>query len=122
MGEKNIALGPGKLYINGELFAGINEASIEAETPETYAEDTHCIPLNSPAEFSVCVKLTEETAWGLIRMMREITRYCVQIYRDCPNRRVAHLALHGKKARTRKKNAKRLLKWAKKEAEKDATV
>ena len=35
--------------------------------------------------------------------------------RECPNRKVAHLALHAKKARTRKKNIKRVFKYMEKE-------
>lgn len=116
MGD-NIRLGPGRLYINGELFAGIKEATIEEETPETYAEDTHgIVRAYNPAEFSISVELTEETARGVIRRMRELSRYCVRIYHDCPNRRVAHLAIYGRKQKTRKKNIKRLFKYAEMEA------
>lgn len=112
MGD-NIRLGPGKLYINGELFAGIKDATIEEETPETYAEDTHgIVRAYNPAEFSISVELTEESAREVIRMTRELSRYCVRIYHDCPNRRVAHLAIYGKKQKTRKKNIKRLFKYA----------
>ena len=35
--------------------------------------------------------------------------------KDCPNKRVVHLAFHSKKFRTRKKNRNRIYKYADKE-------
>lgn len=40
----------------------------------------------------------------------------LQNIEGCPNRRVVHLAKHGKKARTRKKNVRRAFKILQKEA------
>ena len=39
----------------------------------------------------------------------------VMLAKECPNRHVAHLALHGKKSRVRKKNIKRLKEYAERE-------
>lgn len=44
---------------------------------------------------------------AIIEAARAIGGFIATTLEDCPNRRVVHLALHGKKKRTRKKNLRR---------------
>ena len=55
---------------------------------------------NLEASFTAIVKASKEA-------MLAITGVYQAVINSCPNKRVAHLALHGKKARTRKKNRNR---------------
>lgn len=48
-----------------------------------------------------------------IKAVQELSKTIIETY---PNKRVVHLALYGRKARTRKKNIHRIYKWLNKEA------
>ena len=69
MGEENPKLGPGELYINGEPFAGVLEATTEEEIPETFAEDGEpLIPKTLLHEASFSCELSDETAKAFKRL------------------------------------------------------
>lgn len=122
MGEKNITLGPGKLYINDEPFGGISEASLEAVEPE---EPHEPVRLSAPGEFTATIELDDAAFAAFqesVRLATEkwehlIKKYINQLLNECPNRRVAHLVIHAKKAKVRKKNWKRVLKYATKKGD-----
>ena len=40
-------------------------------------------------------------------LCKEVSR----MMRECPNKRIVHLARHGKNSRIRNKNIKRVIKW-----------
>lgn len=66
------------------------------------------------AFIDVCVTLIDylTPAIKLLAAAGEAAQIVI-LARKCPNRRVAHIALHGKKHRIRKKNIKRLKEYAK---------
>lgn len=69
MGEENLKLGPGELYINDEPFTDILEATTEEEIPETFAEDGEpCIPKTFLHEASFSCELSEEGAKAFKRL------------------------------------------------------
>lgn len=59
------------------------------------------------------ISVTVEFAVKAIRQMATVM--CEYVYEQYPNRRVVHLALHSKRARTRKKNRNRILRDLKRE-------
>lgn len=92
MGENETKLDSGQLYF------------IE---PECSAEDGVSVPVASitdwEASFEILAKATKE-------IMLAITGMYQAVINCCPDRRVVHLALYAKKARTRKKNRNRAFK------------
>lgn len=61
------------------------------------------------ARFGTALRDCAAAFGKLFRQWCDALQPAIQIY-AMPNSRVKHLALHGRKARTRKKNMKRLLK------------
>lgn len=61
-----------------------------------------------------------EAIKGIIPVVKEMANAIGKLYesimQEYPNKRVVHLALHGKKERTRKKNRNRICKWLNREA------
>ena len=101
-----INFGPGAIYISnpdgtsvGRL--DINDCSIECEDEFNYISTD----INSTirASFEVACRMPKE-ALLYISGARDIVIKC------CPNRKVAYLATHSKKRRTRKKNIHRAIK------------
>lgn len=84
------------------LMGNVTDTSVECP-----AEDDYSIPAASfmdiETAFDWFVKVTKDT-------MIAITGMYTAVLNCCPDRRVAHLALRGKKARTRKKNFNRAIK------------
>lgn len=82
MGEENLKLGPGELYINGEPFADILGATTEEEIPETFVEDGGpCIPKTLLHEASFSCELSEETAEAFKRLA-EASAVLAQVIHD----------------------------------------
>ena len=79
----------------------INECSIECEDEINYISND--INNTIEASFEVACRMFEE-ALLYISGAREVVVKC------CPNRKVAYLATHSKKRRTRKKNIHRAIK------------
>lgn len=94
MGEHEFEIGSGQLYFiepDGSL------------SPLSRVDDIS-VPVGSlvdlEASFEWLVKISKDT-------MLAITGMYSVVLNCCPNKRVVHLALHGKKAKTRKKNRNR---------------
>lgn len=110
MGEKNIKLGPGKMYINGEPFAGAVEGAEFTTEPEGLTDSAVNFGVRGASaaltfcasEFSRLAATAQEAA----RVMRDTAALLV-IVAAYPTRRVRHLAQFGKNKRIRKKNQRR---------------
>lgn len=101
-----INFNPGTIYISnpdgtsiGRL--DINNCSIECEDEFNYISNV--INNTIEASFEVACRMLEE-ALLYISGARDVVIKC------CPNRKVAYLATHSKKRRTRKKNIHRAIK------------
>lgn len=115
MGEKNIQLDPGKLFISTsdedcELFAEISEAGeLTVEVgDDSLPTDEVIKAFNDLGE----ITLTATISWD--KLMDAIYRVTEAVLDMCSNRRVAHLAKHARKERTRKKNLRRAFRIAEK--------
>ena len=82
-------------------FADLNECSIECEDEINYISND--INNAIEASFEATCRMFEE-ALLYISGARDVVTKC------CPNRKVAYLATHSKKRRTRKKNIHRAIK------------
>ena len=104
---------PGTVYIyksdgTAIRFADVNDCSIECEDEFNYISndiDPVKFQINNTfeASFEVACRMLEE-ALLYISGARDVVIKC------CPNRKVAYLATHSKKRRTRKKNVHRAIK------------
>ena len=107
-----INFNPGTVYVYNQdgtsiRFADVNDCSIECEDEFNYiSNDTNnTINTNNTIEASfeaTCRMLKEALLY--ISGARDVVIKC------CPNRKVAYLATHSKKRRTRKKNIHRAIK------------
>lgn len=103
-----INLGPGTVYISNPDgtpigHADINDCSIECECEDEFNYISNTINNAIEATFEVAGRMFEE-ALLYISGARDVVVKC------CPNRKVAYLATHSKKRRTRKKNIHRAIK------------
>ena len=108
-----INFNPGTVYISKPdgttiRFADLNECSIECEDEINYiSNDINPVKLQInniiEASFEATCRMFEE-ALLYISGARDVVVKC------CPNRKVAYLATHSKKRRTRKKNIHRAIK------------
>ena len=104
---------PGAIYVSNPdgtaiRFADLNECSIECEDEINYiSNDINPVKLQInniiEASFEATCRMFEE-ALLYISGARDVVIKC------CPNRKVAYLATHSKKRRTRKKNIHRAIK------------
>lgn len=72
----------------------------------TYVNECDELPsifTTSEASFEAICRASKETIMALCGIRESVIKCC-------PNKRVAHLAIHAKKARTRKKNFSRAIK------------
>ncbi len=115
MGEKNIQLGPGKLFISTsdedcELLAEISEVG---ELTVEVGDDS--LPTDGVIRsFKDLGEITLTTTISWDKLMDAVYRVTETVLDNCPNRRVAHLAKHARKERTRKKNLHRAFREAEK--------
>ena len=105
-----INLGPGTVYISNPdgtpiRRLDINEGSIECECEceNEFNYISNDIDNAIEASFEVACRIFEEALF-YISGARDVVAKC------CPNRKVAYLATHSKKRRTRKKNVHRAIK------------
>lgn len=106
MGEHEFELGPGQLYFiepdgTYSLLGHVTDVECTAEDndiPEVIANITDC-----EAAFEMLAKVSQDCLLAITGMAEAIISYC-------PEKRVAHLAVHGKTARIRKKNFYRAIK------------
>ena len=84
-------------------FADVNDCSIECECKDEFNYISNAINNTIEASFEVACRMFEE-ALLYISGARDVVIKC------CPNRKVAYLATHSKKRRTRKKNIHRAIK------------
>lgn len=103
-------LSGGTVYINGELFGTATEISCTEENDRV--DFDQCVePVikfgEASQEFSCTVKMASDAYMQFVHTILGIDRALVEM---CPNRRVAHLAKHAKKKRTRKKNYRRMIR------------
>lgn len=101
-----INFNPGTVYISKPdgtaiRFADVNDCSIECEDEFNYI--SNAITNAIEASFEATCRIFEE-ALLYISGARDVVIKC------CPNRKVAYLATHSKKRRTRKKNIHRAIK------------
>ena len=101
-----INFNPGTVYVYNQdgtaiRLADVNDCSIECEDEFNYISND--INNTIEASFEVTCRMLEE-ALLYISGARDVVIKC------CPNRKVAYLATHSKKRRTRKKNIHRAIK------------
>lgn len=106
MGENKTKLDSGKLYFiepdgSTSLLGHVTEFDCTAEDIDISVPVTS-IP-DVDAAFEMLAKATKD-------LILTLTGMCQAVIECCPDKRVVHLALHGKKARTRKKNFNRAIK------------
>lgn len=103
MGEHESKLGSGQLYFaepdgTYSLLGHVTELECTAEDNDISVPIASLTDLE--ASFTTVAKLTKDIILAMTGMYQEVIE-------SCPDKRVAHLALHAKKARTRKKNRNR---------------
>lgn len=112
-----INFGPGAIYISNHdgtsiKFADVNDSSIECEC-ECEDELNYISNDISPIKFQIN-NIIEASFEATCRMFEEALLYISGardvVVKCCPNRKVAYLATHSKKRRTRKKNIHRAIK------------
>lgn len=99
---------PGTVYVYNQdgtpiRFADINDCSIECECEDKFNYISTDINSAIEASFEATCRMLKE-ALLYISGARDVVIKC------CPNRKVAYLATHSKKRRTRKKNMHRAIK------------
>lgn len=103
MGEDNIKLGPGTVYINGIEFVGnVTSYSFDDHMDECVEH----IKENTRLVYNESGELTFKTKVNKINMFK-IMGLWDWIRENCPNRRIKHLIKYGKNKRVRLKNLKR---------------
>lgn len=103
MGENETKLNSGKLYFiepDGSTSLLGNVTDIECTTEEIDIS----VPVASIPDVDAAFEMLAKATKDLIVTLTGIYQAVIGC---CPDRRVVHLALHGKKVRTRKKNCNR---------------
>lgn len=105
MGENETKLNSGQLYFaepdgTYSLVGHMTEASVECSAEDNDISVPVASIISCEVAFDMLAKEYKE-------IMLAITGLYKAVINCCPDRRVAHLALHSKKARTRKKNRNR---------------
>ena len=108
MGEHEFELGSGQLYIINpdgaySLAGHVTEVECVAEAEDNDISETIVSISGLEASFTALAKVSKD-------VMLAITGVCEAVINCCPDKRVVHLALHAKKARTRKKNLNRAIR------------
>lgn len=104
----------GGLYVLGpdgqySMFGSINDCDIECTTTDEINELDHLSRsiTNLTESFTGTVQLTKEMFMAILGLNKAIIA-------ACPNRRVAYLATHARKKRTRIKNLNRAIRMLEK--------
>lgn len=108
MGEHEFTLGSGQLYFTEpdgsySLVGHITNVECVTEAENNDISEAVASLSNLEASFTAIAKVYKEAILA-------ITGVRDTIIKCCPNKRVVYLALHAKKARTRKKNLNRAIK------------
>lgn len=106
MGEENIDLGVGTFYINGQECGGVvtrYDFEDHREDTESYLKENMVLRMKDPCTFTVTAHVS---LYGLLI----ISGVWDWVLENCPDRRVKHLMLHGKKERIRRKNFYRAIR------------
>lgn len=106
MGEHEFTLGSGQLYFaepDGSYSLLGHVTDVECSTEDNDISVPVASLSNLEASFTAIAKVSKEAILA-------ITGVRDTIIKCCPNKRVVYLALHAKKARTRKKNLNRAIK------------
>ena len=106
--NENIILGGGTLYINDEKFGEISEANCTVE-PDEFVDMVNGMTKLCMAseEANLSFKMATSVFTRFAHVVTGIDKYMRE---TCPNRKVVHLAYHARKARTRKKNYRRMIR------------
>lgn len=102
MGDENVKLGTGTLYIDGQAFEGtITDYDFEdhREDTELYLKENTVLRMNDPCTITVTTKVNRI-------LLLKITGIWGWVLENCPDRRVKHLMTYGKNERVRYKNFK----------------
>lgn len=104
----NFNFNPGTLYISNQdgsytEFGEIKDVEIETSETTTYDADETIDIANIEAAFECVAKISRD-------ILMAITGVSDIVVKCCPNRKVAYLATHSRKKRTRKKNFHRAIK------------
>lgn len=99
---------PGTFYISNQdgsytEFGKIKSVEIETSETTTYDSDKTIDIANIEAAFECVTRVSRD-------ILMAITGVSDVVIKCCPNRKVAYLAMHSKKKRTRKKNFHRTIK------------
>lgn len=108
MGEHNFELDSGQLYFmepdgSTSLVGHVTDATIECGVDL----DDISTPIASLKTLEISFEMMAKEIKDLLLAITGMHRAYINC---CPNRRVAHLAMHGKTARIRKKNFNRAIK------------
>lgn len=99
---------PGILYILGsnekyEAFGYITKVEENSTYSEFTDDITYTSSVDTAASFECIAKMSKEAIMAICGIREAVLRCC-------PNKRVAHMAFHAKKPRTRKKNFNRAIR------------
>lgn len=113
MGTDNIKLNSGQLYFiepdgSTSLLGHVIHTSVECPAEDNDISEVVVSLSNLEASFTAIAKVSKEA-------MLAITGLYQTVINCCPDRRVAHLAVHGKTARIRRKNFNRAIRILEKE-------
>lgn len=108
MGEHDFELGSGQLYFTEpdgsySLLGHVTEVECVTEAEDNDISEAVVSLSNLEASFAATARVSKE-------VIIAITGVRAAIIKCCPNKRVVYLALHARKARTRKKNLNRAIK------------
>ena len=106
-GNEMINFGSGALYIEGEKIGSINEAEVTC-SEEFYIPEYIRKMESLKASFECICRITKEAIMVIMGVKSAVIELC-------PNKKVVHLALYGKKKRTRTKNLNRAIRILEKE-------
>lgn len=94
-----------------EFYNSLPE-EVRNEYEERYTKTQFIVGYNALSKVADTIVPIVENIKNLVKAMCEFAKKIIDLY---PNKRVVHLASHGKKARTRKKNIHRIGKWLNRE-------
>lgn len=113
MVPKNLMLGAGTMYIDGQPIGEIHEISFEEESElDILGRTEHPLIVQTPSEITLTCEIPGSLAAQLADIERKwfaLKQWAV-ICKCYPNKRVVHLANHHHDPIIRKKNAKRIMR------------